>query len=110
MALISEGVSHAGYGGIAVAIAVGSLAPLFTEAPGLISVKVKQLQDDYQNSFTKGGITSWSWDGTDAHGNVVATGPYTATVKAVAVLNGQQVTGTAPAHDRANHAGLPGNG
>ncbi len=29
MALISEGVSHAGYGGVAIAIAVGALAPSF---------------------------------------------------------------------------------
>jgi hypothetical protein len=31
---------------------------LFTEAPGLISIKVKKLQDDYQNSLARGSITS----------------------------------------------------
>ena len=31
---------------------------LFTEAPGLISIKVKQMQDDYQNSLSKDAIVS----------------------------------------------------
>jgi len=31
---------------------------LFTEAPGLISIKVKQLQDAYQTSLARGSITS----------------------------------------------------
>jgi hypothetical protein len=33
---------------------------LFTEAPGLISIKVKQLQDDYQNSLKPQSITTSS--------------------------------------------------